>query len=74
MTNTFDQAQESSWAQDFETPAEAEEREAVEAGRVLDIMSDRALVEDADAEAEGLASYMAEQETLRTEAATFWYY
>lgn len=73
-TTTFDQAQHDAWAQDYETPAEREEREVVEAGRVLDIMTDQALVEDADTEAEEWASAMAQEETYRSEAVTFWYY
>jgi hypothetical protein len=73
-TSTFDQAQHDAWAQDFETPAEREERDLVEAGRVLDTMTDAQLVEDADAEAEEWATAMAEADTLRTEAVTFWYY
>ena len=73
-TTTFDQAQADSWAQDFETPAEREERELVEAGRVLDTMTDAQLVEDADAEAEDFAYARAMAETHRSEAVTFWYY
>ena len=74
MNTTYDQAQESSWAQDFESPSEREEREVIEAGRYLDIASDEALVEWADGVADDIATARAEHDTLRTEAVTFWYY
>lgn len=57
-TTSFDQAQHNAWAQDAETPAETEEREARAAGMWLfDAAPDSEFVADADQAACDYATY-----------------
>jgi hypothetical protein len=70
---TFDEALALSQQQDTESPAEREEREVIEAGRALDLETDREAVEAADQVA---IDWAEEAEKDKTEASyrTHWYY
>ena len=61
---TYDEALALSQQQDFESPSETEEREVIEAGRILDIEDDREAVDRADEIALDFAERMAQEATL----------
>lgn len=70
---TYDDAQYRAWAQDTESPSEAEEREVVECGRALDLESDSESVERDDVAALDYATMQDERRTEQSYAA-HWYY